>query len=96
MDFVHVDDVARANVLALEADADDETFNVASGRETTLRQLVAALLDVMGSRLQPEFAPARGSTDVPRRLADVGKARDLLGFEARIDLDQGLERLVRW
>ena len=96
MDFVHVDDVARANVLAFETDADDETFNVASGRETTLRQLAAALLDVMGSSLEPEFAPARGSTAVPRRLADVGKARDVLGFEARIDLDEGLERLVRW
>jgi UDP-glucose 4-epimerase len=96
MDFIHVDDVARANLLALRSDVCGDVFNIASGRETTLRELAAALLAVMESDLEPEFGPARGPTAVPRRLADTCKAREILGFEARIELSEGLRRLVRW
>lgn len=96
MDFIHVDDVARANVLALQSDAVDDAFNIASGCETSLRDLAAALLGVMGSDLNPEFGPARGPTAVPRRLADTRKARESLGFEATIGLSEGLRRLVDW
>lgn len=96
MDFIHVDDVARANLLALQSDVCDDVFNIASGRETTLRDLAAALLAVMEFDLDPEFGPARGPTAVPRRLADTCKAREILGFEARIELSEGLRRLVRW
>jgi UDP-glucose 4-epimerase len=96
MDFIHVSDVARANVLALEAEVEDGAFNIASGTETTLRSLAAALLQAMGSNLTPCGAPARGSTAVPRRLADVTRARDILGFEAEIKLEEGLQRLVAW
>ena len=96
MDFIHVADVARANVLALEADAESGAFNIASGTETTLRDLAAALSAAMGSDLGPEWGPARGATAVPRRLADTTRARDVLGFEAEIGLDEGLQRLVSW
>lgn len=96
MDFIHVADVARANVLALEADVETGAFNIASGTETTLRDLAAALSAVMGSDLEPEWGPARGPTAVPRRLADTTRARELLGFEAEIGLHDGLERLVAW
>jgi len=53
MDFVYIDDVARANVLALESDAEDEVFNIASGVETSLIELADKLLRVMGSDLKP-------------------------------------------
>ncbi len=96
MDFVHIDDVARANVLALQSDVSNEVFNVASGTETTLNELAAALLKVMGSKLQPEYGPERSVNPVSRRLADIGKAERLLGFKARNGLDQGLGRLVAW
>ncbi len=96
MDFVHIDDVARANLLALQSDISGEVFNVASGTETTLNELAAALLKVMGSRLQPEYGPERSVNPVSRRLADVGKAERLLGFKARLGLEQGLARLVEW
>jgi len=96
MDFVYIDDVARANVLALASDCEDEVFNVASGTETSLNDLAAALLRVMGADLAPEYGPERGVNAVPRRLADTSKARKLLGFEARVGLEDGLARLVDW
>jgi UDP-glucose 4-epimerase len=96
MDFIYIDDVARANVQALRSDASDEVFNVASGHETSLSELAAALARVMGSDLSPVFGPERSVNPVPRRLASTEKARELLGFEAAIGLEQGLQRLVRW
>ncbi len=96
MDFVYIDDVARANVLALASDVDDEVFNVASGTETSLRQLADALLNVMGSDLRPEFGPERSVNPVSRRLADVIKAEGYLGFKATVGLEEGLTRLVKW
>ncbi len=96
MDFVYIDDVARANVLALGSDVDDEVFNVASGTETSLLQLAMALLEVMGSDLEPEYGPERSVNPVRRRLADIRKAERLLGFRARTGLEDGLARLVQW
>jgi UDP-glucose 4-epimerase len=97
MDFVYVADVARANLLAAQADATDQVVNVASGVETSLRGLADALLRVMGRPdLSPEFGPARAVNPVPRRLADTGLAADRLGFTAEVDLADGLARLVAW
>jgi UDP-glucose 4-epimerase len=96
MDFVYIDDIARANVLALGGDAQDEVFNVASGTETSLRELAAALGKVMGAELAPVYGPERSVNPVPRRLASTEKAQRLLGFRATIGLDQGLQRLVHW
>ncbi len=96
MDFVFIEDIARANVLAAKAAATDEVFNVASGTETSLNELAAALGRVMGIRLPPEHGPARKVNAVPRRLADVEKAERLLGFRSQIDLEEGLRRLVNW
>ena len=96
MDFVFVDDVARANLLAAKADATDVVCNVATGTETSLNDLANALLRVMGSDLVPEYMEASKVNPVPRRLADTTRARDLLGFETQVDLDEGLSRLVDW
>jgi UDP-glucose 4-epimerase len=99
MDFVFVEDVARANVLAMKAPVSDQVFNVACGRETSLRQLCDALLRTMGSTLTPEHVPLpaeRKAVEVRRRLASTAKARELLGFEAEVSLEEGLGRLVRW
>ena len=96
MDFVYIEDVARATVLAAKADVTDEVFNVASGTETSLRQLAEMLSTVMGGTSELEFQPARKVNPVQRRLADVEKARQLIGFEASVSLDEGLRRLVDW
>ncbi|MEJ0084593.1 MAG: NAD-dependent epimerase/dehydratase family protein [Pseudomonadota bacterium] len=96
MDFVYIEDVARSNILALESDVSDEVFNVASGVETSLNDLAAALLRVMGSKLKPEYGPERSVNPVSRRLACTKKAAEKLGFRSTIDLDDGLSRLVEW
>lgn len=96
MDFVYIEDIARANVLALQAEASDEVFNVASGQETSLNDLATALLSVMGSDLKPEYGPERTVNSVSRRLADTSKAENLLGFKSEIGLEEGLARLVDW
>jgi UDP-glucose 4-epimerase len=96
MDFVHVADVARANVLAATAPVSDRVFNIASGTETSLLELAQLLLEAMGSDLPVEFGPQRSVNKVPRRLADVEQARRALGFAAQIPLAQGLRELVEW
>ncbi len=96
MDFVHVADIARANILAAKSDVTDEVFNVASGEETSLLELAQKLTRIMGSWIEPTHAPARKVNAVPRRLADITKARDMIGFEAQIPLDDGLRGLVAW
>lgn len=96
MDFVYIEDIARANILAAKADVTDEVFNIASNVETSLNDLAYSLVKVMGSDLQPEYGPERKVNPVARRLADVSKAQELLGFKAQVSLEEGLERLVSW
>ncbi len=96
MDFVYIDDVARANLLAAAIDSSDVVFNVASGTETSLVELARLLIEVMGSDVSIEYGPERSVNKVPRRLSDTRLAREDLGFEAEIDLEEGLRRLVDW
>jgi UDP-glucose 4-epimerase len=96
MDFVYVEDIARANILAAKSAVSDQIFNVASGVETSLNDLAGALLRVMGSNLSLEHGPERKVNAVPRRKADISRAKQLLGFEAGVSLDEGLRRLVAW
>jgi UDP-glucose 4-epimerase len=96
LDLVHVADIARANLLAATADVTDEVFNVGSGTETSLAELAAALLTAMGSDLPVEHGPVRAVNSVARRLADPTRARERLGFQAEVGLDEGLLSLVGW
>lgn len=96
MDFVFIEDIARANVLAAKSGVTDEVFNVASGVETSLNDLASLLARVMGSDLKPEYGPERKTNPVPRRLADTVKAKERLGFETEVTLEEGLGRLVKW
>src|ERR1700730_7893304 len=96
MDFVYIEDIARANVLAAKSDVTDEVFNVASGVETSLNDLASSLLKVMWSESQPEYGPARKVNAVPRRLAETARAQQMIGFQSRVSLEDGLRRLVAW
>jgi UDP-glucose 4-epimerase len=96
MDFVHVTDVARANILAASSTVTDAVYNVASGVETSLTDLAQMLLDVMQSPMQPSHADARKINPVSRRLAATDRAQDEIGFRAQVRLEDGLRSLVAW
>jgi UDP-glucose 4-epimerase len=95
-DFIYVEDIARANILAASSSITDEVFNVASGVETSLNELAVTLGRVMGSSIPPEHGPARKTNPVPRRLADTHKTKRMLNFRAQVSLEEGLSRLVSW
>ena len=94
-DFVHVEDVARCNILAMKSNASDEFFNVGKGTKTTINELVQKLLAITGSKLQPEYH-AQEHIFVSNRLGSTDKAEKLLGFKAVKDLDAGLKSVVAW
>lgn len=97
MDMLHVRDVARSCVLSAIAPASDVALNVGSGTETSLYELARKLSEVMGrTDIAPEFRAERAVNPVPKRLADVSLARDLIGFETTISLNDGLKELVDW
>ncbi len=96
MDFVHVKDIAHANVLALLNDVSDESFNVGDQVETNLKQLLDTLLKVNNSQLEPVFKEANSINPVSRRLADISKAKTILGYKPSVSLEEGLKELSDW
>ncbi len=98
MDFIYIEDLARANVLALTSEASDEVFHVASGVETSLNELAATTMKVMGAPagMTPEYGPERKVNAVSRRLSSTEKAKCLLGFKAEVSLEEGIRRFVTW
>lgn len=94
-DFIYVTDVARANVLAAKADATDRCYNVGRGVGTTVRELVGELLRLTSSELEIEYQAAAQSF-VTNRIGSTDGAKRDLGFEAQIDLTQGLQELIEW
>lgn len=94
-DFIYVEDVARANILGMKADCEDEFFNIGMGVGTTISQLVDMLLELTGSALKPEFLPQAHSF-VTHRVGSTEKAEKLLGFRATTPLLEGLRQVVEW
>jgi UDP-glucose 4-epimerase len=94
-DFVYVEDIARANVLAAKGDVSDRCYNVGRGVGTTVRELVERLLQLTGSALTIQYEPA-GQTFVTQRIGSIANAKRDLGFEATTELADGLGRLMAW
>jgi UDP-glucose 4-epimerase len=95
--WCYVDDMVDALLLALEREeAVGETFNIGNARSTvTIYDLAQRIRRLMGSDVDIVFEPHR-SPDVEIRIPNVDKARAVLGFEARVDLDEGLARTIAW
>jgi UDP-glucose 4-epimerase len=91
-DFVHIEDCARANVLALRAEVDGEDFNVGHGTSASLNELVALVGELLGERVEPLYDGPVASA--PPRVGDVSKPRELLGFTAGIELREGLQTVI--
>jgi UDP-glucose 4-epimerase len=96
VDFVYVDDVVRANLLACERGGPAATLNVCSGVETTMRELAALLLRLTGSSVGMEFKPPPAGALPARRVGDPVRAAEALGFKAETTLEEGVTRLIAW
>lgn len=94
-DFIYVRDVAKANVLGMKADCEDEFFNIGIGVGTTINELVDILLELMGSDLKPEYKP-QAQSFVTHRIGSTEKAEKMIGFKAQTPLLDGLRRVVEW
>lgn len=94
-DFTYVANVVRANLLALDAAAPlgGEVYNVGTGLQVSLLDLVAAINRALGTDLMPEFRPGRAG-DVRHSLADLGRIRAALGYEPAVDFAEGLRRTL--
>jgi nucleoside-diphosphate-sugar epimerase len=92
-DFTYIDNVIRANVLAAEGDVSGEVFNTGCGGRYTINELVDALNELLGADLEPIYDDPRPG-DVRHSHADISKARDLLGYDPKVDFVEGLERTV--
>jgi len=95
-DLIYVGDVVRANLIASShANAPGQVFNICSGNEIRVIDLVEALMDLFPSAPPPEFAPARPG-DIYRSVGDPAKAADILAFKAQTSLVAGLTAVVDW
>ena len=96
-DFVSVYDVARACRLALETKAaDGQVFNVASGNQYTVRQLGQRIAQVLGKEIEPEITGKFRAGDIRHCFADISRAREVLGYEPKVGLEEGLVDLAAW
>ncbi len=93
-DFTYVGNVVHANLLAADAPGvAGRVFNVANGRSTTLLELLDALNQLLGTKVEAEFAPPRPG-DIRESMADITLARQLLGYESQVGLHEGLRRSI--
>jgi len=94
-DFIAVEDVARANILAMQADVTGQCYNVGRGIGTSIRELTQLLLALSGCDLEIQYEP-EGLTFVTHRIGCPKAALADLGFEWTIDLPEGMLRLIEW
>ncbi len=91
-DFTYVENVVQANLLAADRDgAGGTVLNIATGRQATVNELAEAIGSVLGKPVEKEYLPTR-TGDVTDSWADVGEARTVLGYEAAVELEDGLRR----
>lgn len=95
-DFVAVQDCARANLCAMEAETTDQSYNVGTGKRTPLKQLAEMLIELTGCKKPIQYQPRSQATLVRNRIGCPKKAREEIGFTAEIDLKDGLRRLIDW
>jgi nucleoside-diphosphate-sugar epimerase len=95
-DFVYVEDVVQANILAAEAPGGSgEIYNVASSESLTVNGLARTIAEIIGRPLAPVYAPERPG-DIRHSAADIGKIEAALGYRPRFDFRRGLERTIAW
>jgi dTDP-L-rhamnose 4-epimerase len=96
-DFVHVSDIVQANLLALESDDGNyEMFNIGSGTSITVSEVASLLARGLGKDIEPELIGRYREGDIRHCFADISKARQLLGYEPKVSLVDGIPELLEW
>jgi len=95
-DFVAVEDCGLANVCAMKAETVDSFYNVGTGKRTSLKELAEMLIKLTGCTKPILYAPRSQATLVRNRIGSPKKASEEIGFDATIDLTEGLKRLIEW
>ena len=96
-DFVHVSDIVRANLLALETNAADyQAINIGTGVATSIRAVSRLLAEGLGVDLEPEIVGKYREGDIRHCVADISKAKSLLGYEPQMTLERGIPQLLSW
>ncbi len=94
-DFVNVKDVARANYLGAVSELGTDVYNLGSGSSITINELANMMIDISGKKTEIIYAPERPA-DVKHCKANADKAKEKLGFEAKVSLEAGLEEYMKW
>ena len=96
-DFIYVSDVVRAFLLAMDYERSEfEIFNVGTGKETSFNELVNLLNKLLGKNIKPKYVPNPIKNYVYQTCASVEKARELLGFEAKVRLEEGVKKTIEY
>lgn len=93
MDFIHVTDIARSVVAALESEKDNVPVNIGTGIDTTVAELAKILINAVGVDVEPQFNPR--DVLVSRRAADITRAKEVLGWEPTITVEDGMTELIK-
>ncbi len=96
-DFTFVQNNVEANILAMTSDkvGHGEAINIACGKSYTLIELVEAINKILEKNIEPEFTEDRAG-DIKHSLADISKANDLLGYQAKVNFEEGLKQTIDW
>jgi dTDP-L-rhamnose 4-epimerase len=95
-DFIYVEDIARANVLALEKAENIDVFNLGTGKTTTIEQIARTLAELLGKNIEPVITNTFRAGDNRHDYADISKVERILGFKPKWSLKDGMEKLIEW
>ena len=96
-DFVHVSDIVQANLLALESEkANFQAINIGTGRPISVGEVAEILAKGLGKEIKPKFVGKYREGDIRHCVADITKARDLLGYTPQVSLEKGMPALLEW
>ena len=96
MDFIYVEDIARANILALESDVEEGVYNVGTSVMSSLNDLIKVMLELTNPKIKQIYREPEKLLIVSKRQANINKAKKDLGFECKINLKDGLKKLIEW
>ena len=96
-DFVHVSDIVQANLLALESDkANYQAINVGTGHPISVKEISQMLAKGLGKDIEPQIVGKYREGDIRHCIADITKAKKLLGYDPKVNLKEGLIGLIDW